>query len=93
MTDCPRYTIAYDSAFDRILKKLKRRDPALLTALDLGIEKILKEPMLGKPLKNVLRNSRRLHIEGSFVLLYEIYECQVRLLDFDHHDRIYRKYS
>ncbi len=91
--DCPRYTLAYNTSFGRILKKLKRRDPVLLKELDRGIEKVLQEPAFGKSLRNVLRNYRRIHVEGSFVLLYEIRECEIRLIDFDHHDRIYKKYS
>ena len=30
---------------------------------------------------------------GSFVLIYEVTESAVRLLDFDHHDRIYKFFS
>ncbi len=85
------YTLSYGPTFGRILKKLKRRDRALFGELERGIAKILMEPTLGKPLRNVLRNYRRIHIGGSFVLLYEIQETVVRLLDFDHHDRIYKK--
>ena len=93
MADDPRYTLGYGSIFGRILKKLKRRDRALFEELERGVEKILTQPMLGKPLGNVLHGYRRIHIEGSFVLLYEIRGNIVRLLDFDHHDRIYEKYS
>jgi len=52
----------------------------------------MKEPALGKPLRNVLRNYRRLHVD-SYVLLYEIKQQEIRLLDFDHHDNIYKKYQ
>lgn len=93
MSDRPRYTLGQSPTFERILKKLKKRDAALLEQLQLGVEKILREPLLGKPLGNVLRNYRRIHIGGSFVLLYQILKNKVFLLDFDHHDRIYKKYS
>jgi len=38
------------------------------------------------------QNKRRVHIGGSFVLIYEINEEQkiVTLLDFDHHDNVYK---
>lgn len=93
MEDCPRHTLKLTPLFSAILKKLKRRDLAMLKRLDGGIAKILKRPSLGKPLGNVLRNYRRIHIEGSFVLLYAVNNCEVRLVDFDHHDKIYKKYS
>ena len=90
--DATRYFLAHGPAFGRILKKLNR-DTALRTGLDRGIEKILKNPLLGKPLRHSMRKYRRIHIEGSFVLLFEIQDLQVTLVDFDHHDRIYEKYS
>jgi len=79
----------YKSAVARI----KRKKPDLLLSLERGITKLLRNPELGKPLRHTLRNYRRIHIEGSFVLLYEIKQNEVRLIDFDHHDRIYKKYS
>lgn len=85
------YSLVLSPRFEKILKSLKRRKPTLLRDLERQIEKVLKEPVLGKPLRNVLRNYRRVHI-GSFVLIYEIYHKEIRLIDFDHHDRIYKKY-
>ncbi len=93
MEDCQRYVPGFTSLFAGIVKKLNRRDPALLKEINRGMEKVLNQPMLGKPLGNVLRSYRRIHIEGYFVLLYEIKGCIVRFVDFDHHDRIYKKYS
>ena len=87
-----RYTIVFDPTFDRILHKLKRRKPALFNELRTQIEKAARAPILGKPLRNVLRNYRRLSVD-SFVLLYEIKDLEIRFLDFDHHNRIYKKYS
>ena len=92
MGDVPRYVLAHGSVFGRVLKKLNR-EKTLRAELDRGIEKILRNPFLGKPLRHSLRTYRRIHIEGSFVLLYEIQGLKVVLIDFDHHDRIYKKYS
>lgn len=91
MADESKYVLAIPLELERILKSLKKRKPDLLRELDGQIMKILREPKLGKPLRNVLRNYRRVHI-GSYVLLYEIHQQEVRLLDFDHHDNIYKKY-
>jgi addiction module RelE/StbE family toxin len=40
-----------------------------------------------------MKGARRVHISKSFVLVYEIDEKSkvVRLLDYDHHDKIYKK--
>jgi hypothetical protein len=51
-----RYTLAFSPHFDTVLKKLKRQKPELLRGLDRVIAKVLKDPMLGKPLRNVLKN-------------------------------------
>ena len=86
-----RYTLAVESDVERIFTSLKRKNPDVFRDVESGILKILRSPELGKPLRNVLRNRRRLHIAGSFVLIYEITANEVRLLDFDHHDNIYKK--
>jgi len=46
-----------------------------------------------KPLRYDLKGLRRVHLEKSFVLIFEINEEEkiVRFLDFEHHDEIYRK--
>ncbi len=87
------YILVVSPLFDSILRYLKKKDRAMLRELDRNVEKILREPMLGKPLRYTLRNRRRLHVAGSFVLVYEIHHQEIRLLDFDHHDRIYKKYQ
>ena len=76
--------------FDHILRILKKKKPIMFKRLKKQILKILREPTLGKPLRNVLRNYRRIHID-SFVLIYEIYNEEIRLLEFAHHDKIYKK--
>ena len=87
------YALVLSPLFVRVLKSLKRKNGDVLKELDRSVEKILREPTLGKPLRNTLRNYRRVHVGGSFVLLYEILGDEVRLLDFDHHDRVYKKYT
>lgn len=85
-----KYTLIVPLEFERILKKLKKKKPEILQLLEKQISKILKDPTVGKPLRNTLRNCRRVHVD-SFVLIYEVYMGEVRLLDFDHHDIIYKK--
>lgn len=92
MAQSARYTLALEPEVERILKSLKRKNPDLFRDVEFGIIKILRSPELGKPLGNVLSNQRRIHVAGSFVLLYEITGTEIRLLDFDHHDKIYKKH-
>lgn len=91
MTDSVQYTLELTHLYKNSLKKIKRSKPDLLSPLEAGVAKILRSPELGKPLRNVLRNRRQIHVAGSFVLLYEIAGTEVRLLDFDHHSKIYKK--
>ena len=86
------YTLNISPEFERILDKVKKFDSELLARLEKQLVKILRNPNFGKPIRNVLRNYRRAHVD-SHVLIYEVSGNQVRLIDFDHHDRVYKKYS
>ena len=59
-------------------------------ALTKTIEKILENPEYFKSLKAPLQNMRRVHVLGSYVLIYEINGDVVRLLRFAHHDEAYK---
>lgn len=91
MSDSVLYTLTLTYQYKDSLKRVKRSKPDLLAPLEAGVVKILREPTLGKPLRNKLRGNRRIHVAGPFVLLYEIKGAEIRLLDFDHHDKIYKK--
>ena len=93
MGDEVKYSLALAGQYKNVLKKLRRKNSPLVLEIERSVGQILRYPEFGKPLRHSLRNYRRIHIEGSFVLLYEIHGSVVRLLDFDHHDRIYKKYS
>ena len=60
--------------------------------IDRKVQEILDDPCRFKPLRTPLQNRRRVHVGGSFVLIYEINEEEktVTLLDFDHHENIYK---
>ena len=64
----------------------------MLQLINRKVMDILEDPHRFKPLRKPLQNKRRVHIGGSFVLVYEINETEkiVTLLDFDHHDNIYK---
>ena len=77
---------------DRKLKRLRKKDKEMLLMIDRKVQQILDNPYRFKPLRKPLQNKRRVHIGGPFVLIYEINEKEniVTLLDFDHHDNIYK---
>lgn len=86
------YKLAVKETLDRKFNKLKKKDREMLMLIDSKVKDILDDPYRFKPLKKPLQNKRRVHVGGSFVLIYEINEEEriVTLLDFDHHDNIYR---
>jgi len=64
-----------------------------MAGLSNEVNEILTDPYRFKPLRKPLQNKRRVHVGGPFVLIYEINEQKrlVTLLDFDHHDNVYKK--
>jgi len=86
------YTLEIPEKFRHLLDKLGKSNPEIVSRIRKQAEKLAQFPFLGKPMRNILRNYRRVHID-PFVLLYEVADNKVRLIDFDHHDKIYKKYS
>ena len=86
------YKLAIKENLDRKFKKLKKKDREMLALIDRKVQEILDNPYRFKPLRKPLQNKRRVHIGGSFVLIYKVNEDEkkVTLLDFDHHDNIYK---
>ena len=86
------YRLAVKESLDRKFKKLKKKDREMLVLIDRKVQVILDNPYRFKTLRKPLQNKRRVHVGGSFVLIYEINEEEkiVTLLDFDHHDNIYK---
>ena len=78
--------------FKKILGKMAKKDRSGLKKIEEQIYKIISNPFVGKPLRNVMKNYRRVHI-GSFVLVYKIEDKEITFSDYDHHDRVYKKYS
>lgn len=86
------YKLAIKESLDKKFKKLQKKDKELLRLIEKKVQKILAEPHRFKPLKKPLQNKRRVHVGGSYVLVYEVHEAEkvVTLMDFDHHDNIYK---
>lgn len=82
--------VVYSLEFERALARWKKKDKNLFTQIENHIFKVLREPNMGKPLRYSLKSRRRAHV-GSFVLVYEFHNGELRFIDFDHHDKIYKK--
>ena len=82
--------IIYSERFETALIQWKKRDPGVFERIKNQIEKVIEQPTLGKPLRYALKNRRRVRV-GSFVLVYEFHSDELRFLDFDRHDKIYKK--
>ena len=68
-----------------------RNDKGFIRRTEKQGEKLLREPTLGKPIRYSLNNRLRVHV-GSFFIVYEFYDGELRFLDLDHHDKIYKKW-
>lgn len=88
------YRLAVKESLDKKFKRLQKKDKEMLRFIDRKVQDILEDPYRFKTLRKPLQNKRRVHVGGSFVLIYEINEKEkiVTLFDFDHHDNIYKVY-
>lgn len=85
------YNLAVKEGLDKKFRKLQKKDKEILRLIDRKVQEILADPYRFKPLRQPLQNKRRVHVGGSFVLVYEVSEKErlVTLLDFEHHDNVY----
>ena len=86
------YRLAVKESLDKKFRRLQKKDKELMRLIDKKVQDILANPSRFKPLRKPLQNKHRVHVGGSFVLIYEIDEEQrvVTLFDFDHHDNVYK---
>ena len=85
------YSLEVSEELNRKFEKLSKKDKKQLEIIDKKVNHILENPYHFKPLSGDMHGSRRVQIDKSFVLTYEIDENKkvVKLLDYDHHDNIY----
>ncbi|RLE39325.1 type II toxin-antitoxin system mRNA interferase toxin, RelE/StbE family [Candidatus Woesearchaeota archaeon] len=85
------YDLAISEKVDKKFSKLSKKNKKQLKIINKKIQEILTNPYHFKPLRGDLKGARRIHIDKSFVLVYEIDEKNklVKILDYDHHDNIY----
>lgn len=85
------YLVSNKPKADEIFQKLAKKNPKQFEIVAKKLHQILDNPYRFKPLSNVMKGHRRVHIDKSFVLIYSIDEKNktVILEDYDHHDKIY----
>ncbi len=85
------YKLNIPEKLDKKFHKLAKKDKKQIDILNKKINQILKNPYHFKPLRGDMHDARRVHIGKSFVLTYDIDEKNkiVRVLDYEHHDKIY----
>ena len=85
------YTLIISDEADKKFQKLKNRNKKQLEIIGNKIQQILENPYHFKPLRGEMHGARRVHIDKSFVLTYEVIETDkvVRILDYEHHDNVY----
>lgn len=68
------YKLAVKKSLDKKFKRLQKKDKEMLRLINRKVQDILEDPYRFKPLRKPLQNKRRVHVGGSFVLVYEINE-------------------
>ncbi len=86
-----KYKLDISDKADKKFYKLSKKNKKQLEIINKKIKQIRQDPYHYKPLKGDMHGSYRVHIDSSFVLIYEIDEENklVRILDYDHHDKVY----
>lgn len=85
------YPVEFSKELERKLEKLQHRDKKRFEITLDKIREIKENPEHYKPLRHDLSGLRRVHVGGSFVLVFGIVENKIIFLDLDHHDIIYKK--
>ena len=84
------YTFEIKEELEKSLRKIAKKDKQLYAAITKKILQIAENPAIGKPLRNVLKGKKRVHI-GHFVLIFSVddKENRVTFHEFEHHDNAY----
>lgn len=83
--------LKYSEKVKSKIRKACAKNSEVDKALSRKIASILQDAEHFKPLRYSDKGKRRVHILKSFVLTYKIKEGVVYIIDFDHHDRAYRR--
>ena len=86
------YSLEVAENLNKVFGKIAKKDKTTFEAVNKKVNEILENPHHYKPLRAPMQNKRRIHISGSFVLIFTIDEDRkvVQLLEFEHHDMAYK---
>jgi YafQ family addiction module toxin component len=88
------YNFKKSKNLDRILLKLSKKDKDLFEQVIKKIEEVINSHNINhyKNLRHDLKDYKRVQV-GSFVLVFKYNEKEnlIYFIDFDHHDKIYKK--
>ena len=85
------YDIVVSEVADKKFAKIAKKNHKQMNIISKKVQQIVKNPHNFKPLRGDMHGARRVHIDSSFVLIYEVDEINklIRILDYGHHDGIY----
>ena len=66
------FSLAIKESLDRKFKRLRTKDKEMLRLIESKVNDILADPYRFKVLRKPMQKKRRVHVGGSFVLIYEI---------------------
>ena len=86
------YILEVAEKLNKLFEKLAKKDKATFEAINKKVNEIVENPYHYKPLRAPMQHLRRVHISGSFVLVFKIDEERkaVLLVEFEHHDKSYK---
>ncbi len=86
------YNLQVKKHVDKIFAKMGRKDQYNLEKIYQKLEEVCANPEQFKPLRAPMQNLRRVHVSGSFVIIYSVDReaHAVWVEDFEHHDKIYQ---
>jgi len=82
------YAIRFTPFFEKQLMKLKKKDKVLFDRLCRKLKEIRKNPEHYKPLRNVLKGTRRAHLD-PFIIIFDIDGSMITVHYVKHHDEAY----
>ena len=80
--------VRFDDHFQRAISKIKDRE--VQKSVKNKIKKIIENPEIGKPMRNIRKGTREVYVgAGSFRLSYEYHSENdlIEFLDFYHKDK------
>ena len=89
------FSYDYSKELKEKLRIMVKRDKTRIDKIDKKIQEIVNRDLqhidFYKNLKSPKNHLKRVHIDTSFVLTFEVFKDNnfILFIDFDHHDRIY----